>query len=129
MARRALASLSLLLCLVAAPRLAQAQADSAHAPADTGLTRWVPHFDVAPLRLREPAALRSPWLGAPRVTPRLAVMAWDSALAVTLDSVHRERARDYRYLALYGRGGSLRSQQRLPGRLQGAAHRDRKSVV
>jgi hypothetical protein len=103
-ARRALASLSLLLCLVAAPRLAQAQADSAHASADTVLTRWVPHFNVAPLRLREPAALRSPWLGAPRVTPKLAVMAWDSALAVTLDSVHRERARDYRYLALYGRG-------------------------
>jgi hypothetical protein len=103
-ARRAVASLSLLVCFVAAPRLARAQADTTHRAADSVLTRWVPHFNVPPLTLREPPALRAPWLGAPRVTPRLAAMAWDSALAATLDSAHRAQERDYRYLAIYGPG-------------------------
>lgn len=59
-------------------------------------------FPVAPFALREPEALRAPWLGAPRKPPALRGMEWDSTVTATLDSARREHATALRYLTLYG---------------------------
>ena len=94
-------SLVALFCLITLPRLLAGQADTART--DTTLMGVRPAFQVAPLALREPEALRSPWLGAPRMPPALRGMAWDSTVAATLDSARSERATALRYLTLYGR--------------------------
>ncbi|MEO8089988.1 MAG: cell surface protein SprA, partial [Gemmatimonadales bacterium] len=54
------------------------------------------------LSLREPLALRAPWLGAPRLTPALRALAWDSAMTAALDSARVERTAALRNLTLYG---------------------------
>jgi hypothetical protein len=57
---------------------------------------------MAPFALREPAVLRAPWLGAPRLPPALRTLAWDSTVSAVLDSTRAERATAFRYLTLYG---------------------------
>jgi len=91
-------SLVALFCLVTLPRLLAGQADTARA--DTIGVR--PSFSVAPLVLRAPAALRAPWLGAPRTPPVVRGLAWDSTVTATLDSARTERTIAFRYLTLYG---------------------------
>ena len=94
-------SLVALFCLVTFPRFLAGQADTA-ARADTSLMGVHLSFPVAPLALREPQALRAPWLGAPRPPPGLRGLEWDSTVTATLDSARRERATAFRYLTLYG---------------------------
>ena len=93
-------SLVALFCLVTLPRLLAGQADTVRA--DTTVTGVRPTFSVAPLVLREPAALRAPWLGAPRTPPAVRGLAWDSTVSAALDSARSERVTAFRYLTLYG---------------------------
>ncbi|MEP7228273.1 MAG: hypothetical protein ABI785_12975, partial [Gemmatimonadales bacterium] len=93
-------SLVALFCLVTLPRLLAGQADSVRA--DTTVIGVRPTFSVAPLVLREPPALRAPWLGAPRLPPGVRGLAWDSTVSVALDSARNERVTAFRYLTLYG---------------------------
>ena len=55
-----------------------------------------------PLRLVEPAVLRAPWLGAPRLGPAAWRERWDSTLAAVRDSARQDRALGYRLLSIYG---------------------------
>ncbi len=89
---RFLASVALLLAL---PSGVAAQGD-------TTFTAWLHFRTAAPLELRTPAVLRSPWDAGPRRSPRAAVAAWDSVLALTLDSVRASRATAWRLRRLYG---------------------------
>jgi hypothetical protein len=57
-------------------------------------------FSLPPFALREPAALRSPWLGAQRIPGALRGMAWDTTVAAVLDSARQDRTRALRYLVL-----------------------------
>lgn len=100
-------SLVALICLVTLPRLLAGQADTAGA--DTTLLGVRPTFLVAPLFLREPPALRAPWLGAPRTPPAVRGQAWDSTVSGVLDSTRTDRATALRYLTLYGQ--AIRTQQ------------------
>ena len=93
-------SLVALICLLTLPRLLAGQADTARA--DTTLTGVRVTFMVAPLALREPGALRAPWLGAPKTPPAIRGLAWDSTVSATLDSARSDRALALRYLTLYG---------------------------
>jgi hypothetical protein len=52
--------------------------------------------------LREPAAMRAPWLAGHRLPPDLRIAPYDSALARTLDSARVARAAGLRNLRLYG---------------------------
>ena len=89
-----------LICLVPLPRVLAGQADTA-AKDTTGLgTRLT--FSAPPFELREPPALRAPWLGAHRAPPILRGMAWDTTVAAVLDSARQDRARALRNLVLYG---------------------------
>ena len=90
-------SLVALFCLVALPRLTAAQVRT-----DTTFIGVRPAFPVASLALREPVALRAPWLGAPQTTPALRGLAWDSTISAVLDSARLERAVALRNLTLYG---------------------------
>ena len=83
-------SLVALICLVALPRVLAGQADTARADTTTFGVR--PTSSVPSLPLREPPALRAPWLGAPRIPPALRALAWDSTVAGVLDSARAERA-------------------------------------
>ncbi|HEX2217300.1 MAG TPA: cell surface protein SprA [Gemmatimonadales bacterium] len=94
---RALLSL-IWLCLVAVP-LAGQTPDTTTGKSDIGLRL---DLSVPPLRLEEPAALRAPWLGAPRLGPAGVRERWDSTLALARDSVRQERARAHRLLNIYG---------------------------
>ena len=93
-------SLVAVLCLVALPRVLAGQADTALA--DTSALGPRATFSFPPLVLREPGALRAPWLGAPRAPAALRALAWDSTVAKVLDSTRVERAAALRYLSLYG---------------------------
>jgi hypothetical protein len=89
-----------LFCLVTFPRVLVGQADTARAdtlPLGVRLT-----FSKPPMTLRQPEALRAPWLGAPRLTPLLRGFVWDSTVAAALDSTRLEHALALRLLALYG---------------------------
>jgi hypothetical protein len=94
---RALLSL-IWLCLIAVP-LAGQTPDTTAGTSDIGLSLDLP---VPPLRLVEPAALRAPWLAAPRLGPAAVGERWDSTMAVTRDSVRQERALAHRLLNIYG---------------------------
>ncbi|HZA98629.1 MAG TPA: hypothetical protein VE399_07600, partial [Gemmatimonadales bacterium] len=93
-------SLVVLICLAAVPRLLAAQADT------TGRDSAFPGlrltFPAAPFTLSEPPELRAPWLGAPRLPPRVNGLAWDSTIAVTLDSARIDRAATHQARTLYG---------------------------
>ncbi len=89
-----------LICFVTIPRVLAGQADTARVDTATFGVRLA--FDTPRLTLREPEALRAPWLGAPRLTPALRGAAWDRTLSAVLDSTRRERAASLRNLALYG---------------------------
>ena len=79
------------------PRLTAAQVRT-----DTTSIGVRPAFPVASLSLREPEVLRAPWLGAPRSTPALRGLAWDSTVTAVLDSARAQRATALRNLTLYG---------------------------
>ncbi|HEV8176955.1 MAG TPA: hypothetical protein VGP44_04635, partial [Gemmatimonadales bacterium] len=89
-------SLVALFCLAVLPRLTAAQVR------DTTFMGVRPASQVATLSLREPLALRAPWLGAPKAAPALWALAWDSTISVVLDSARTERAAALRNLTLYG---------------------------
>ncbi|MEO7136124.1 MAG: cell surface protein SprA [Gemmatimonadales bacterium] len=89
-------SLVALFCLAVLPRLTAAQVR------DTTFMGVRPASRVASLSLREPTVLRAPWLGAPKATPALWAMAWDSTISLVLDSARVERNAALRNLTLYG---------------------------
>ena len=99
-------SLVALICLVTLPRLLAGQATPARPDTLPGVR---PSFSVAPLVLREPAALRAPWLSAPRIPPVIRALVWDSTVAGVLDSARTERVTALRYLTLYGQ--AVRAEQ------------------
>jgi hypothetical protein len=82
------------------PRVLAAQADTARADTSAFGPRFT--FSVPPLILREPPALRAPWLAAPRAPAALRALAWDSTVAGVLDSARIQRAAALRSLVLYG---------------------------
>jgi hypothetical protein len=59
-------------------------------------------FSVPVFQLREPPALRSPWLAAPRTPPAIRGAIWDSTVTAVLDSARTESAATRRLLVLYG---------------------------
>jgi hypothetical protein len=81
-------------CLAALPRALAAQSDST-AP---GLRL---HFDQPPLSLQEPAALRAPWMGAPRLPAAAYAAAFDSTVAVGRAESRALRTVAQRLLILY----------------------------
>ena len=93
-------SLVALICLAALPRILAGQVDTARA--DTATFGVRPTSSVPSLALREPPALRAPWLGAPRIPPALRALGWDSTITTILDSARAERVTARRYLTLYG---------------------------
>jgi hypothetical protein len=93
-------SLVVFICLAALPRLLAGQADTVTRASAFPRLRLT--FAAAPFTLREPPELRAPWLGAPRLPPRLNGLAWDSTIAVTLDSARTDRAATHQALTLYG---------------------------
>jgi hypothetical protein len=82
-------------CVLLLPRLLSAQADT------TTPTLRV-EFAEPRFVLQQPAALRAPWLGAPRRPPALEAASYDSAVAVVLEADRRERQVGLRLLTLYG---------------------------
>jgi hypothetical protein len=90
---RALAILALSLLV---PSTLQAQGD-------TTLVAWLRFRDLAPLALTPPAILRSPWAGGPRLSPTQIGRAWDSTVALRLDSARVERVTAWRLRRIYGR--------------------------
>ncbi len=84
-----------LLCVLALARPLHAQSDSTMAGVRL-------RFSVPPLTLLEPPQLRAPWLGAPGVPPSLAGLAWDSSVAVTVDSARSARLVARRLMGTYG---------------------------
>lgn len=71
------------------------------AQSDTTVPALRLDFGEPPLRLQEPAALRAPWMGAPR-TGMLRAAAFDSSLAAAVARDRTDRAQAYRLLNLYG---------------------------
>ncbi len=86
-----------LFCLAVLPRLTAAQVGT-----DTTFMGVRQAFPTASLSLQEPLALRAPWLGAPRATPALRGLAWDSTITAVLDSARVQRTAALRNLTLYG---------------------------
>ncbi len=84
-----------LCCLFAVPSLAFGQTDSALVG-----VRW--QFDRAFLRLREPAILRAPWAGAPRVSPATVAARWERDVRRALAAARPDWARAHRLARLYG---------------------------
>jgi hypothetical protein len=95
---RPLLSLIWLCLLVVAPLAGQTPGTAA----DTTVTGYRLHFAAEPFRLVEPAALRAPWLAAPRLGPTGRAERWDSVLVAGRDSLRWERALAYRMLNIYG---------------------------
>jgi len=95
-ARRLLA-LALLLTL-SRPLVGQVADSTGHAPFPGARLAFPEELEG----LREPAALRAPWLAGPRLPPELRIARYDSALARTLDSARAARAAGLRNLVLYG---------------------------
>ncbi len=100
-------------CLFLLPQLLSAQADT------TGPALRLT-FHRPPLELAEPAALRSPWLGAPRLVAAARIAAFDSALAKMLAAERRDQGVGQRLRLLYGRPVVAAEQEqegeRRPGR-------------
>jgi hypothetical protein len=94
-------SLVAVICFVTLPRVLAGQADTARA--DTSALSPRLTFSEPGFALREPAALRAPWLGAPRAPAALRALAWDSTVSAVLDSARIQRAAALRSLTLYGR--------------------------
>jgi len=110
-------SLVALICLVTLPSLLAGQADTTKAdPAFPGVRVT---FSAAPLALREPAVMRAPWLGAPRLPPAVRGMAWDSTITAVIDSARTQQATALRYLTLYGQGVRREQPDSAPGRRRG----------
>ncbi len=82
-------------CVLLLPRLLSAQAD-------TTAPRLRLGFDVPALALQQPAVLRAPWMGAPRGTPALRMVAFDSAVAAALEAERADRSVGLRLRTLYG---------------------------
>jgi len=82
-------------CLLLLPRVVTAQSDTTGPGLRLG-------FDLPALSLEQPAVLRAPWMGAPRSTPVLRLVAFDSTLAALLAEQRTERAVGLRLAALYG---------------------------
>ncbi|HEX6104935.1 MAG TPA: hypothetical protein VFZ26_05085 [Gemmatimonadales bacterium] len=59
-------------------------------------------FGEPPLALQQPAVLRAPWLGAPRVTAGLRAAVFDSLVTAAVARDRTDRAAAYRLLNLYG---------------------------
>jgi hypothetical protein len=78
-----------------------------HAQGDTTFTAWLRFRDVPPLVVTTPAILRSPWAGGPRLSGAQAGEAWDSALAVRVDSLRVARVTTWRLRQIYGRGAAV----------------------
>lgn len=72
------------------------------AQGDTTFTTWLRFPGTPPLELRPPPILRSPWAGGPRQPSAVAVAAWDSSVAVHLDSARAARARASLLRRIYG---------------------------
>ncbi len=72
------------------------------AQGDTTFTRWLRFRTPAELELRLPPVFHRPWDGGPRRPGALALAAWDSALARTLDSIRTRRTTAWRLRRLYG---------------------------
>ncbi|HEY8195981.1 MAG TPA: hypothetical protein VIG04_03295, partial [Gemmatimonadales bacterium] len=81
-------------CVLALPRVLAAQSDST-AP---GVHL---RFDQPPLSLQQPAVLRAPWMGAPRLPAAAYVAAFDSAVAASMARDRAERAMAQRLVLLY----------------------------
>ncbi len=99
-------------CVLLLPRVLSAQAD-------TTAPSLRLEFAEPPLAaLQEPAALRAPWLGAPRSTPALRGAAFDSAMATILAADRRDRDVGQRLFILYGRPfeGVVEGEERRPSR-------------
>ncbi|MGH7499054.1 MAG: hypothetical protein ACREL3_09420, partial [Gemmatimonadales bacterium] len=82
-------------CALLLPRVLSAQAD-------TTAPRLRLGFDEPPLVLHQPAALRASWMGGPRTTPALRVLAFDSAVATALEAERADRTVGLRLRTLYG---------------------------
>ncbi|HET8762312.1 MAG TPA: hypothetical protein VFM12_02790, partial [Gemmatimonadales bacterium] len=91
MARRSLTTLVGLLVL-ALPRAALAQVPDSTLPPPPA------RFDIQMPQLRQPAALRAPWLGGHE-----GLVQFDSAVSAALDSAHMARSNARRALTIYGR--------------------------
>ena len=98
-------SLVAFICLAVLPRLLAGQADTARRDSIFPGLRLT--FAAAPFTLSQPSELRAPWLGAPRLPPVLKGLAWDSTLAVALDSARTDRAATHRALTLYGQQAAV----------------------
>ncbi len=72
------------------------------AQADTSGARLRLRFQHAPLVLKQPAVLRAPWFGGPRLPIALVVAQWDSSLNSTLDSARAAHRLARRLAAIYG---------------------------
>ena len=90
------------LCTLSGVLAAQVDTTQVRRPEAPGATGVHPGFGVPRFRLKEPPVLSAPWAGAPRLPPGLQAQAWDSAMALVLDSVRTEQATARRYLTLYG---------------------------
>ena len=82
-------------CLVGLPRVLCGQTDST----EPGLRL---RFDHSPLALQQPAVLRAPWMGGPRLTPALRLVVFDSVVAASLAADRADRQLALRLRNLYG---------------------------
>jgi hypothetical protein len=82
-------------CLLALPQVVAAQSDTTRLGLRLG-------FGYPVLRLQQPAVLRAPWMGAPRVTPALQRAAFDSTLTQALAADRAARLVGLRLATLYG---------------------------
>jgi hypothetical protein len=82
-------------CLVWLPRVLLAQADT------TALGVRL-RFEQPPLVLQQPAMLRSPWLGGPRIPAAARVAAFDSVVAAAAEVDRAGRQLAFRLRSLYG---------------------------
>ena len=61
------------------------------AQADTTAPALRLRFEVPPFVLTEPAALRAPWMGSPRLPPAVHAAAFDSTVNATLAAARAEQ--------------------------------------
>ena len=77
------------------PRVVAAQSDTTWLGLRLG-------FGQPALHLQQPAVLRAPWMGAPRSTPALRLVAFDSTMDAALARDRTVRAVGLRLATLYG---------------------------
>jgi hypothetical protein len=82
-------------CVLWLPQAAAAQSDTTAFGLRLG-------FVQPPLSLQQPAALRAPWMGAPRVPPALRAAQFDSLLTASLAAERATRIVGVRLRTLYG---------------------------